>query len=291
MGFMDYITDVGKSLAGNISKAVLCIRAVGALTKTEEQAPGEKKDGLSAEVRSAITDVNKTNKSLMKRAEKTLKKGVSAAYEDVVADVSANGYIALEVQYNPSSIRLDTTAGRQRDYSTENGFTSVTVVETPASTTLSCELLFDDVNNMDAFMLSDNPLTNLTVSNVANTVTSLVKKNYSVKRQMEGLLSLLTLPQAKHVIFFWGSMSFRGEITDITTSYTMFNKKGFPVRGVLDLVIRQGDGTDAAVGMEKSFKYDEEYWQKAFDECFKEDVGEKSLFDKATSNSMLNLKL
>ena len=38
----------------------------------------------------------------------------------------------------------------------------------------------------------------------------------------------------------------RGEMTEVTTKYTMFNKKGYPIRGTVTIQIRQGDGSAEA---------------------------------------------
>ncbi len=286
--------NLGRSLTGNIVKAVLCIRSVDALDLTAE-AVGDADSKLSGEERKAINDVRDLNEKLMKKAEASLSGKAASTFKDISSDANSLGYTCLEVQYNPSSIRLDTTAGRQVNYKGDNVDIDVQRYIAPASTTLSCELLFDDVNTMDAFMLSDNPITGASVGNIkefaADMFTAAKKKKFSVQQQMEGLLSLLTISQARHVIFFWGDMCFRGEMTQVTTSYTMFNKKGYPVRGKVGIQIRQGDGTDSASGMEKLFQYNEAHWTKAFDNTFTEKGEGQSTWRKATNNSLLNLNL
>ncbi len=292
MQFKKMAQNFGSSLTGNISKAVLCIRKVDSVAKpnTTDKKSEAVDDLTDAEVKS-IDDVNKVNDALMKKAEKTLKKSKAVSFSDIKSIADSKSYIALEVQYNPTSLRLDTTAGRQMKYEGGAGDVQVKQYVAPASTTLSCELLFSDFNNMDAFMLSDNPLTGATASNIANTITSAAKGKYSVQRQMEGLLSLLAVPEARHVIFFWGAMSFRGEMTEASTKYTMFNKNGYPIRGTVGIQIRQGDGNDGVTGVDAAFKYDDSYWHKAFDQTFTADGPGRSAFSKVTNNSLLNLKL
>lgn len=276
-------------MTGNINKAVLCIRAVNSLG--EIRALDTKKKEPPPEVLTAIQDIKKIEDQLMKKAENSLNGKKVTTYSDIDGIAGNNGYIAIEVQYNPSSMRLDTSAGRQYKYSGDAGSTQLQKHDAPSSTTLSFELLFDDFNNMDAFMLSDNILTGASVSNLKNTVSSVKKSKYSVQQQMEGLISLLTIEQARHVIFFWADMCFRGEVIQVNNTYTMFNKKGFPIRGKLGMQIRQGDGSDAAIGMEKKFSYDETYWTKAFNMTFTDNPTGASTFSKATNNSLLNLKL
>ena len=279
--------NLGGSVTGNIVKAVLCIRSPDKLEDEAEVAPKE----LSKKEQAAIESVANLNTALMEKAEASLAGAKASGFDDLKGSAHDHGYICLEVQYNPNTIRLDTTAGRQVNYRGEHADVDVQKYIAPASTTLSCELLFDDVNNMDAFMIGDNPITGLSVSNVKNAISSAGKGKYSVQTQMEGLLSLLTISQARHVIFFWGDMCFRGEMTQVTTSYTMFNKKGYPVRGKVGIQIRQGDGTADATGLEKLYSYDEKHWQKAFDATFTEDGDSQSDWRDYTNNGLLNLNL
>jgi hypothetical protein len=101
---------------------------------------------------------------------------------------------------------------------------------------------------------------------------------------------MLTLDSARNVIFFWADMSFRGEVTALSTTYTMFNKNGYPVRGKVGMTIRQGDSSDDTYDREKIRDYDETYWNNAFDRLFTDDIKGTSTLDKL-SNNLLNLKL
>ena len=298
MGFEKMAQNLGTSLTGNVCKAILVIRKVESVAPPQK---GEKDEGindLTPAEKSAIEDMagkGGLNDQLMKKAQKTLDKGKTATFDEIKTAAEGKNYIALEVQYNPTSLRLDTTAGRQMSYGGSTGSVEVKQYTTPAATTLSCELLFDDFNNMDAFMLSDNPLTGATVSNLKNMGSSMLrnatKDGYSVQRQMEGLLSLLTVPEARHVIFYWGAMCFRGEMTEVTTKYSMFNKKGYPIRGTVTIQIRQGDGSPEAKDPDRAYQYDDSYWISSFDKTFTPMGAGSSAFSKATNNNFLNLKL
>ncbi|MCR5748242.1 MAG: hypothetical protein K6G03_11090 [Lachnospiraceae bacterium] len=292
------LQNLGSSLTGNISKAVLCIRDPRVYNKEEDGLMIMDKAKVDSD--NAIDDVSNLNKELLKltsdgggqggilnAAKKALTQSV-AGYKTIKEKANEKSYIALELQYNPSSIRIDTMAGSQYDYSGEGGNQQLRVYESPVSTTLNCELLFDDCNNMDAFMLNDNPVTGLTVSNLANSITSAVKGKYTVQRQMEGILSMLTVDPAKNVIFFWGNMCFRGQLTQVNTAYTMFNKKGFPVRGKMGIAIRQGSSVNKG---EEALNYDDSYWDHAFDATFTEKGNQQSTWRKATNNALLNLNL
>ena len=285
------------SLTGNITKAVLCIRKIE--DANIDQNNNEGLDALGAKPEDVIKNYDKLNQQLLQKAQDSLSGKKVATYKEIRAMALDKNYIALEVQYNPATLRLDTSAGKQMEYRGNAQNPELSVYKAPSATILTMDLLFDDVNNMDAFMLNDNPLTGMTASNIANTATSLYKNikgnGYSVMRQMQGLLSLLTIAEAQRVIFFWGDMSFHGCVTDVDMQYTMFNKKGHPVRGKVTLSIRQEDDEELNRARDKAYTYDKDYWDKAFEDTFKEE-GEAagSMLDsvnKFTNNSLLNLKL
>ncbi len=205
---------------------------------------------------------------------------------------AAQGYFALEVQYNPSTIRLDTQAGTQANYS-GGGLGSqsnnmLMEIDQPPTTTMSMQLVFDDMNPSDAFMINSISLTGDLISSGANLYRKATGQEYSVSKQMDGLLSLLVHDETRQVIFFWSRMCFRGEVTNVSSRYTMFNKSGNPIRGVVDLTIRQG-GSDEGSG----YTYDEKIWDQAFDEAFDANGvnGAVSTFQKLTQNNFLNLNL
>lgn len=287
------IQNLAGSVTGMNVKAVLCVR------KVRQHIDQEDNDGIDAlgdDLETVTNDVNQLNKKLMKKAEASLKGKATATWNDISDMAGDHDYIAIEVQYNPSTLRLDTMAGEQKDFSADRGRTNLALYNAPSQTTLSLELLFDDTNNMDAFMVGDNPITGLTAANAAEMGKSVVKNlkgGFSVQRQMEGLLSLLTVPTARDVIFFWGDMSFHGQVTEVDEQYTMFNKKGHPVRGTVRLTIRQGDSLSKGNAVTKN-AFDDQYWEKAFDETFTEEGTGNSMLDKVnkyTNNTMLNLKL
>ena len=277
MDFAKMGQNLAGSVTGNIAKAVLMVRKVETVARPQK---GDKKEGISdltpAE-KSAIEDIagkGGLNEKLMKMAQKTLDNGKVASFSDIAGAAKDKNFIALEVQYNPTSLRLDTTAGRQMSYGGSNGSVEVKQYTTPAATTLSCELLFDDCNNMDAFMLSDNPLTGATASNLKNMGTSIYQnaKNGGYKLARE-------------------PKDYKGEMTEVTTKYTMFNKKGYPIRGTVTIQIRQGDGSAEAKDPDKAYRYDDSYWISSFDKTFTPMGAGQSTFSKVTNNNFLNLKL
>jgi len=207
--------------------------------------------------------------------------------------MAGSDYLALEVQYNPNSIQLSTQAGSQVEYSggsLGNGSNNQIIqITQPVSTTMSFQLVFDDMNPSDAFMLEN---TALTAGNVVSGIGGMVKKaagsGYSVKAQMDGLIALLTMDVTRQVIFFWAKMCFRGEVVSVSSHHTMFNKSGDPIRGMVDLSIRQGD--------DANYKFENTYWDQAFTKAFGDAMETKAtggagVFSKVTNNNLLNLNL
>ena len=273
------------SLTGNIPKAVLCVRQVTADDTLEDTAGDAKalQERLLAAAKKVLDSSEKRSSGAVPTFSSLTEGGIMAGL----------GYVAMEVQYNPNTIHMETQAGQQVQYSGGNlgsgSMNQITQVHQPVSTTISFQLIFDDMNPSDAFMLEN---LSATVGNAVSGISSMARKlegrNYSVQKQIDGLMSLLTQDTTRQVIFFWARMCFRGEITKVDTTYTMFNKDGNPIRGVVDMTIRQGN--------ESEFAYDETYWDKAFTNAFGEagesvEKGIKDRFTQVTNNNFLNLNL
>jgi len=303
MGVMDSLgamgQNLGRSLTGNVMKAVLCVRdpkklATNIKAKNEKDYADEIKDYVTA----AVTDISNMDVEILTETKKRLnKKGAVMTLDELKDKTSGKGYLPIEVQYNPTSLRLSSSAGLQYDRSGEGAQTQAQIHTTVASSTLSCELLFDDTNIQDAFMLENNPVTNMSTGNVYSAVKSAIKGNFSVRDKVEGLVALFAVPEAKQVIFFWGNMCFRGEMTGAEARYTMFNKKGNPIRATVNISIRQGS--------KEEYKADKQYWNWAFDRAFgvldetgmagvpgvNNEVNGQSTASSFLNNNLLNLRL
>lgn len=264
---MSILGDLGNSILGNVPKAALYIRKPGSIiSDTESMIP------LG------------TTLNIMRNDD----------------------YMKLEVQYNPASIHMETVAGVQQSFSGGNMGTQannqVVQVKQPVSTTMNFQLIFDDVNVYDAFMMQN---LNLSVGNAVSAVADLTKKikagdkmaAYSVQAQIDGLVSLLVRMETRVVMFCWADMSFQGELTGVEAKYTMFNKDGEPIRGVVGLTIRQGDKDTTTNSAENGFSEDvTTYWNNAFDNLFggaklNLKSGGSSTLSKITQNNLLNLNI
>lgn len=272
------------SLSGNVPKAVLCVRNI----KTLEQITS--RDGAEERLRKKRANMSDTldaakdlQNALMKATEGALSGTVSSkARKNLMGQDQA--YLAMEVQYNPSSIRMQTATGSQLDYSGGNmgNMANNMIIQNivPTSTTMNVQLIFDEVNMYDAFMVNN---VNSPVGAVAQAAKYAVEKEHSVQHQIEGILSLLTMDVTRQVVFYWSKMCFRGELTAVQANYTMFNKSGNPIRGVVNLSIRQGEQAEL---------FESSYWGKAYENLFTKGKAKgKSTFSKVTNNNVLNLNL
>ncbi len=272
------------SLSGNLPKAILCVRDLSQVSKgtTMKETAQKAKELQKKLLKSTEEALNGRMENLRIGSESfrslTGKNGVMAG----------SGYLALEVQYNPNAIYMETQSGKQVQYSggdLGNGSNNQMIqIIQPVATTMSFQLVFDDMNPQEAYMLENLAPT---AGNLVSGVSDAVKKKkggYSVQAQLDGLMSLLTQDVTRQVIFYWARMCFRGELISVNNRYTMFNKDGNPIRGVTELSIRQGN--------EGRYEYDGRYWDEAFDRAFEGAVsGKVSRAKKAVQNSILNINL
>lgn len=185
----------------------------------------------------------------------------TADFKTVSAMADTNGYYAMAVQYNPSSLRFSTAAGVLRQPGVgDAGDNQYTQVNVQGKTQLSVQLIFEDINLKDAFMWEKYRLSIDDGVSAVQGIMSAKAGGYSVQKQVDGILSLVTQTTTRQVIFYWGKLSFHGELTNVSANYTMFNMTGNPIRAQLDLTIRQGEAETGAS--------ERQYWDKAFDKLF-----------------------
>ena len=281
------LKDTAKLATGNIPKAILCVPDIRDATKnyTVEQMI-KNSDSLRDTLLDSNSDGGLNGMAAMDSFKSLLGRDTTSAIED-------SGYLALEVPYNPSSIYMETVAGSQRSFSIGNmGDASTSQLRQnvePVATTMSVQLLFDAVNVYDSFMMSNLALDVGNVVGVAsNAVNKIAGNGYSVKPQMDGIMSLLMRDYTRHVLFFWAQMCFQGELTSVSSNYKMFNTQGHPVRGEIRLTIRQSEDISA--------KYSNKYWEKAFTKAFGDSTTggltqAASSLSRGLSNSVLNLNI
>ncbi|MBQ3798140.1 MAG: hypothetical protein II842_18000 [Butyrivibrio sp.] len=206
-----------------------------------------------------------------------------------VASKIKSQFIKFEVQYNPESIRLYSAIGKQQEVNKQDsGMNKMNIYNlTGGKTRMSFDLIFDDVDVPDSFMLDG---VNLNASAAVSKVKDMATHDggfHSVRKVMDAFLALLSSIRTQQVVFAWSKMTFRGMLTNVSNRYTMFNTSGNPVRGIMHLEITQETKEDNV------FNYDEKEWQKAFETRFSEssDVGIASKASKAMNNGVMNIDI
>ncbi len=214
---------------------------------------------------------------------------------DKIAElVPGTSFAKFTVQYNPATIKLSSVNGKVQSRRADEGIDSLKMYKFAGKSKLCFDLIFDDCDNMNAFMLNDVVNTNISSAlKKGYDVYSHGGLNHSVRKRMDSIMSLLTDARVQQVVFYWSKMVFRGTVTDVANRYTMFNPKGNPIRGEMHLELTQDKKKKEDMG------FDNKYWREAFKEVFKDSkeagvAGEytgKSGLSQGLSGSLLNLNL
>ncbi|MBP5310189.1 MAG: hypothetical protein ILN61_11285 [Lachnospiraceae bacterium] len=221
------------------------------------------------------------------KALKSLGPGNSASNK-VAEEASENpDFFKIKVQFNPDSIRMDTLNGKVKSLNSSGNDAAKLLNEQDFTgrTKLSFNLIFDDVNLMDAFMLQE--IVDMNVTKLADKALDVYThggNTFSVRARMEVFMALLASSTTQHVIFAWGKMVFRGQVTGVTNTYTMFNTSGNPIRGTMRLEITQDANKN------DQFSYENLAWENSFRSTFKNGMGGgTSVASKILNNNILNI--
>lgn len=287
---MGVLSNVASSVTGKVNKALLCVKKMDKAKANESMksamaavgAQGAVPDHLLPMLGGATSNVDLQAKLAASR------KGFISSFTSVMTQAKSAGYHVMEVKYNPRSIQFYANSGNQVMSGPAGGGANMQIQSTmPAMMTMQVELLFDDTNIQDAFMMEK--FTNATAGAAVTDIAGIVRNaksgadgdgGYSVRDQIEGMIALITQSETRQVVFYWGDMVFAGEIISVNAKYTMFNPMGHPVRGTVGLTIKEG-GPDTDTGNDK-------YWDDAYEALLK-GGGVMGKLGAATSN-LLNLK-
>lgn len=177
--------------------------------------------------------------------------GLAAAASSVLtggtaaAQTSSSGVQRiLAVQFNPSSLALYSNSIEvQRQNAVRDEQTGEQRVHVDSAVRpwveLSVDLIFDRVNNADAFMW--DKLRQGVGGAVANGINNAIKGSTprTVQAEVEGLLAAIRNSHTRETAFAWGDFYFRGHLRDMASEYTMFSVAGRPIRARVSLRIRQ----------------------------------------------------
>lgn len=274
---------MAQSALGMVPKAILCAPSAEYMELYAKASQVPSVGGKSPT--DALDALMLKNADLVQKQMYVAAKGGIGAEKLMMEAIKANNYCAMEVQYNPSSIFFTSQEGYSYEVS-DGGLggqaRQVSTTKAPSSVTMSCELIFDAMNKDDAFGLTDQ---GLTPDRMLSLGMDIAKKKlsggYSVADHVNAIIACLFSSMTRQVIFYWGGMSFRGELTAVTAHYTMFNKDGNPIRAHVQIEIYQKNEDNV---------YDQSQYKQAFEETFKSPASAKAssflgkINDKLTNN-------
>lgn len=160
---------------------------------------------------------NSSQNPFLKAIQDKMPAFMQALTEDsVVKEMQEKGYFAQEVQYNPETVSIITSAPTQEEEEAAGtGGDSAGMVSMMSSTTLSFELIFEAL--------------------------SLMGEEDFVKKAAEGILSLMMESETRKVAFYYAGSLFRGELQNVNIQYTMFDSHGNPIWAVVSVSIIETD--------------------------------------------------
>lgn len=159
--------------------------------------------------------------------------GEAPNLSDLKQTVEQAGYFPVRVWYNPSSITMHSRGGEMmtRDGGFGGSANQVQFQKNamPTETVLSMELMFDGF-----------------VASISELFVAAIASDYS-----------------RLVCVVWNRMAFWGELCEAEVEYTMFDRKGNPLRSKVSIRIRQDGKSAENGGYEKN-------WQRAYKNLEKE---------------------
>jgi hypothetical protein len=175
-------------------------------------------------------------------AAQALGGGVLGSAADTLSGALSSVKDTLNVHYNPSSIRFDASADSTVAKLLENHMDSSipSSQKREASIVMSVDLIFDAVNNLDAFHEDKFKIAPSNfISAGAAIATNVFGDGYSVLKETQGLVALMTDNETRRVAFAWSEMCFTGFVQQVQAKYTMFSPSGKPIRSKVALSLMQ----------------------------------------------------
>ncbi len=185
--------------------------------------------------------------------------------------VAKGGYTrSLEVQFNPSTLRLNGFAGDEdvsiSEFSQGQGG-SIRSGSVGAQVELSFKLIFDHTSNTAAFqqdllsLMNASSLASAAGKKLLNAITG--KKANSVQVSVEAFIACLRNDKTRTICFEWGDMRYEGVLRQVNSNYTLFDMNGLPVRAEV------GVNMYLAETEQDTLKdYSKGYWYKAYKAAF-----------------------
>ena len=157
----------------------------------------------------------------------------------------------FRVQFNPSSLSLSADRRKndpKKDVSEKTKAADNIIMDFPKNI-MSVKLIFDQVNNQDAFM-NENLVLNPTSTAVQ--ITHTVKKGeYTVQPCVDGFIAAIRNPNTRKLTFQWGDFAFIGNLESVSAVYTMFSTSGLPVRAEVTLSVAANRADRDTIGYKR----------------------------------------
>lgn len=259
---MDSLKDnLLSTVTGNVAKAVIKIKDKRNLNEDELN---EKE---MAKLQSSIAFGDIAELSAIADAANS----VAGALKDVAAALGVDlgdGYTSqLEVQFNPTSIRISGYAGDDdaqiMDFS-QNG-KGITAGALNCNLQMSVNLIFDQISNTAAFQQDMLTFSSSSLASMGKGALTAAKdlllggKKLSLQMIVEAFVATMRNEKTREVCFQWGDMKYEGVLRQVNTDYTMFDINGNPVRATVGLSIYLRDNGD---------DYSHGYWFDAYTAAF-----------------------
>ncbi len=142
----------------------------------------------------------------------------------------------VPVQFNPSEYRI-TSRSEYSQKSRRKKDEPVVSFNGNKLSTLNVKLYFDCDELTSLASLAGDAVSMITGQSSDNDITKTIDK----------ITALTRISGDNHmppgVVFVWGSLMFSGYADNVTVTYTMFDKKGKPLRAIVDLTISGVNGS------------------------------------------------
>lgn len=295
------IKNDAKGLIGNIAKAVLVFPDTAKTEVNLQDLDATLGFGSSigmGKVSTLTKAINMKNAGLSQISKAAASvSSVTHALDSVGVDTGSltdaleSGLISgkkFTVQFNPSSLQIIARGGGRSPVSNFGtiGTNQAGKIEYRALDpyiTVNFTLLFDAMNNADAFMEERFTIGATTLAK--NVATAIVGNEYTVRPQVEGFLAALRDEDHRTMIFQWGTLRYTGVLNAVSGRYTMFNTAGNPIRAEVQIGMLMGsapkDSMDGASYLD--------YWKKRYKDILDKNA-KKDAEGNLTSMTTGNIK-
>ena len=245
MDYSSILTNTPDSIVKNVQKAVICINDMSRVTHNANQSFN------ATAIVNAAFEVEKAFRSRNK----------NGTGEMMQTRIAESGYKIMEVQFNPEELSFNLSQKSESgNKSKDKG--KETLLSQSVKNIMTIPLIFENIVNTDAFMwdkqkvlMQGSFMEKVKASSMAGVIN-----DYSVKTQMDGLMSLISNTATRSIVFCWGDMVISGIIQGAEMEYNMFNSSGNPIKGKITLSVAVNYGTIKSSNRQ--------YWDKAFDKLF-----------------------